>query len=629
MSLMNMSFSGAVFIIAIMLIRAIAINRLPKKTFLVLWMLALVRLLVPFSVPSMFSVYTLIRGNESTPAFSVTEADNIVQDTPPLNPIATLQRTEQLQQGTRSSVSLLFAVWCAGMILLAIFFAVSYLRCLREFQTALPVHDPYAEQWLKKHPLKRKLLIKQTDQISAPLTYGIFHPVILMPKTTDWANKKELQFVLTHEYVHICRFDTVTKLMMLAALCVHWFNPFVWVMYLLFNRDIELACDESVLRLLGIQSKSDYSLMLIHMEAKKSGLLPLCNNFSKNAIEERITAIIKTKKTTIFSLVLACLIVVGTATAFITSAKATDQASVETADIEWWTYNEYKEWLENEKVQLQSMIGEKGYTGGRGEFVWTQEIVDETIAMYENILEDIKNGWMISKPDDGSDGVMMMQGNVSESSVRASDFTEYDAFGLKWNNDKKVLSYKGKRVRYFFDGVELGNGNGQAIKLEYTDHNLEGEIDVYTVRQRIDNGDGSVDLMGPLTGLAEYSQKEFDERVLLPASLSAEAEGNSTVGMMRGDIDTVTEETAVTEDTGTDGSTTFAEKFAKYQAYGITYVESDGERNVYYNGKLVHNFADVTPDGGAFSFTSSKDGGISIKTIYADGRLCGIEQMER
>ena len=109
----------------------------------------------------------------------------------------------------------------------------------------------------------------------------------------DWKNEKQLQYVLSHEYVHIYRYDAVTKLIVTLALCIHWFNPFVWVMYILFNRDIELACDESVIRQFGEKSKSAYSLMLINMEATKSGLLPFCNNFSKNAIEERITAVMK------------------------------------------------------------------------------------------------------------------------------------------------------------------------------------------------------------------------------------------------------------------------------------------------------------------------------------------------
>lgn len=77
-------------------------------------------------------------------------------------------------------------------------------------------------------------------------------------------------------------------------------------------------------------------------------------------------------------------------------------------DVEWWTYEEYKEWLENEKAALQSLIGERAWTSGRGEFVWTQEIVDESIAMYESILEDIGNGMLYSKTVNGeADGIVI------------------------------------------------------------------------------------------------------------------------------------------------------------------------------------------------------------------------------
>lgn len=274
----------------------------------------------------MFSVYTLISGKISMSEFSGAETGSIITVMQRQNQFDALQRMEQLQANAQSSVSVLFVVWCVGMALLAVFFAVSYLRCLREFKTALPVRSHYVEQWLKECPLKRLISIRQSDKISSPLTYGIFRPVILMPKKTDWDNEMELQYVLTHEYVHIYRFDAVTKLIVTAALCVHWFNPFVWVMYILFNRDIEMVCDESVIRMSGEKSKSIYSLMLIDMEAKKSGLLPLCNNFSKNSIEERITAIMKTKKTTFFSLVTACLIVAGTTTVFATSAPEIEPA---------------------------------------------------------------------------------------------------------------------------------------------------------------------------------------------------------------------------------------------------------------------------------------------------------------
>jgi len=318
MNLLQMSFSGAAFITAVVIIRAVAINKLPKKTFLVLWELVILRLLIPFSIPSMFSIYTLVTHSISSTTLPEAGSDYNIPTMQGL--FVTTQGAEQPPADISSSVSMWFIVWCAGIIIIALFFVISYLRCLIEFRTALPVHNHYIEKWLAERPLKRPILVRQSDRISAPLTYGIFRPVILMPKKMDWKNEKQLQYVLSHEYVHIYRYDTVTKLIATLALCIHWFNPFVWVMYILFNRDIELACDESVIRQFGEESKSAYSLMLINMEATKSGLLPFCNNFSKNAIEERITAVMKIKKTSLLAICIAAILIVGVTTAFATSA---------------------------------------------------------------------------------------------------------------------------------------------------------------------------------------------------------------------------------------------------------------------------------------------------------------------
>ena len=256
MNLLQMSFSGAAFITAVVIIRAVAINKLPKKTFLVLWELVILRLLIPFSIPSMFSVYTLVTHIISSTTLPEAGTDYNIPTMQGL--FVTTQGAEQPPENILSSVSMWFIVWCAGIILIALFFVISYLRCLIEFRTALPVHNHYVEKWLAERPLKRPILVKQSDRISDPLTYGIFRPVILVPKKMDWKNEKQLQYVLSHEYVHIYRYDTVTKLIATLALCIHWFNPFVWVMYILFNRDIELACDESVIRQFGEKSKSAY-----------------------------------------------------------------------------------------------------------------------------------------------------------------------------------------------------------------------------------------------------------------------------------------------------------------------------------------------------------------------------------
>ena len=319
MSLLQMSFAGAVMILAIIVIRALAITFLPKKTFLALWGIAVMRLLLPFSLPSVFSVYSLI-GNH----IPMTAPAKVQQAFEVLLPEISGQMAAMPGgiSNTASPISVWTIIWGIGALVCALVFAIAYWKCRQEFQTSLPVDNDFIKGWLSSHQLKREISIRQSSRFSVPLTYGVLRPVILTPTSTDWENTKALQYVFAHEYVHIRRFDSITKLVLITGLCVHWFNPLVWAMYVLANRDIELSCDEAVVRLFGENTKAAYARSLISMEETRSGLTPLCNNFNKNAIEERITAIMKMKKTSVFSLVLALFLVFGVTTAFATSAVA-------------------------------------------------------------------------------------------------------------------------------------------------------------------------------------------------------------------------------------------------------------------------------------------------------------------
>ena len=318
MSLLQMSFTGGILILAVIVIRALAINMLPKKAFNALWWISVVRLMIPFSIPSAFSVYSLMGshapGNGS-------QAIRVL-------PIGASGQAASMPDSITNAVSTWTVVWAAGVLVCAVLFSLAYWKCRKEFQTSLPVGNDFTENWLSVHQQGRRISIRQSGRFSAPLTYGVLHPVILMPTSTKWENTDSLAYVLAHEYVHIRRFDSIRKLVLIVVLCVHWFNPLVWVMYILANRDIELSCDEAVVRFFGENTKAAYARALISMEETRSGLTPLCSSFSKNAIEERITAIMKIKKTTVFSLVLAGFIVVGTATAFATSANAQQAESV-------------------------------------------------------------------------------------------------------------------------------------------------------------------------------------------------------------------------------------------------------------------------------------------------------------
>lgn len=557
MSFLQMSLTGGVMIAVITLLRALAMNYVPKKTFLALWGAALVRLLVPVSLPSPLSVYSLLARERAARLPEVTAA---VMRLPSAIPAG-----QAGAQETAAPFPVWSIVWIAGVLLCAAFFAVAYCKCRREFRMSLPVENDYTRRWLAEHPLRRRLAIRQSDRVSSPLTFGVLRPVILMPKAIDWTDERALSYVLEHEFVHIRRFDALWKLLLIAAACAHWFNPLVWAMYVLANRDLELSCDETVVRRFG-GARASYARVLIGMEAEKSGFAPLCNHFSRTAIEERITAIMKTKKITFLSLLLAAALIAGTVTVFATSEKRPDGAVTEqnaavsggaeavesgeplkssdeyraagianrgphwyydgksvamiyddnggiytdesaengsylhvrrdtqgtisgvdvlekeafrelvdrsmnaryevtsedgslmsyvdpddgktyysfdggktfepltdaefearypTPVIEWWTYDGYKAWLEQEKVTLQSLIGETGMTGGV-EFTWTQEKVDETIALYESILADIQNGILYSKTVDGSEDVMLVMNPADIAMSTEADMTATD-----------------------------------------------------------------------------------------------------------------------------------------------------------------------------------------------------------
>ena len=622
MSLLQMSFLGTVIILLIVVLRAVLINRLPKKTFLILWWIALIRLLVPFSIKSVTSIYSLLQ--------------SIYSD---INPVRTAQTTtflpihgnmpeianglsEAMVQRTES-ISILSVIWLAGLLLCFGFFAVSYIKCYREFRFSLPVENDILEAWKEKHPLKRSLSIRQTETIAAPLSYGVIRPVILMPKNTEWKNIYQLRYVLEHEYVHIRRLDMLTKLIMIAAVCIHWFNPLVWVMYILFNRDLELSCDETVVRRFGMDIKSVYATALISMEEKKSGLTPLCNSFSKNAIEERIRAIMKIKKTSKFAVIISAVLVICVTGGFATSAssleKKTETAqengettvalnevniredeSLSSSDVEWWTAEEYAKWLDEEKEVLQSMIGEKAYTGGDGWFVWTQEKVDETIALYEDNLQKIKDGMKLSKSSDDAVGITMAYSpeNIEYAKQEAETVTEnkdsnenvfseeqlseYAKAGITYQKETGFLMYDGKTIGYFRDEFKPGT---------YTISSKRGG----TLRVEVQREN-----YGTITDVkAEPLSDDFwSEPAVLVESSGGEA---VTADEMKGSVF----EEGGSENIAADDMGEYSSEVGKglniavpqeYADYGVS---CDAQGNWVYNGKII---ADLYDEGrGIFS----------------------------
>ncbi len=440
MNLLSMTLSGGLFVLFIVVVRALALHHLPKGAFLALWEMAALRLLLPFTLPLPFGLPAPAGRLAAGVSLRAPVAASGAPDLP----------------GAAPGTALLTA-WLMGAALIAAYFAVSYWRARRRFAVSVLDATPAVRCWVAGQALRRPLQVRQSPLVESPLTYGALRPVILLPAGLK-QEETGLIHILTHELVHIRRFDSVAKLLFAAVLCVHWFNPLAWVLYILANRDLELSCDERVMDILGGREKAAYALTLIDME--ESRCFSPYNHFSKLAIEERIEAIMTYKKASVLTVALATILVTGATTAFAASAAAQEQQDYQihtsykestvlsyvnpedgkiyysfdngetfqplteeefqqrSPVIEWWTYEEYAAWLEEEKGNLQSMLGETGSTGGRGEFVWTQEIIDETIAQYEGILEEIKAGQLYSKTVDGEDSIMI--------SVAPANSTEVD-----------------------------------------------------------------------------------------------------------------------------------------------------------------------------------------------------------
>ena len=331
-TLLEMSLAGGCLILVVIVLRALLLHRLPKALFFWLWMLALLRLLLPVFPASPLSVFA--RAPVAAPVVQQAAASAVgegaqamrteaaVAPAAPQAPPAAAAQTAPLARAASAAapeaalMPALTCVWLAVALLLALLLGLVYARGLRRFQSATPLHSPFLRAWLKRQALRRAVDVRLCPRIDSPMTYGLLRPVILLPESVGKADTQTLLCALEHELSHIRHFDAVWKLLIAVAVCLHWFNPLVWAMAILANRDIELCCDARVLRRGGKEERRAYASALLRMEEARARILPLTNAFSRNALEERIGAIMNAKKISITALLLTLLIVAVALTAF-------------------------------------------------------------------------------------------------------------------------------------------------------------------------------------------------------------------------------------------------------------------------------------------------------------------------
>lgn len=301
MTLLSTSIQASGLIFVIVILRRAAGHSLPKSSFLVLWAAVLARMLIPFSFFSKWSVYSIL----ALP-LSFRPARTAITEPAPL---------------LSSASSLLIAIWCSGMIVLALIFGVWIVYSRQRLRFSVPIAEyPAIAAWTPARKIHRTIAIHQSDRISVPMAIGVFRPRILLPSRMDLNDQQTLSYVLTHEFFHIYRLDALWKLLALCALCIHWFNPMAWVMVYFLNRDLEITCDEMVLNHFGWKpaDRRGYGYSLIQLAETSSGFSPLHNGFSKKPLEERIENILKAKKTSFIRGLFAGILISGILLVFIT-----------------------------------------------------------------------------------------------------------------------------------------------------------------------------------------------------------------------------------------------------------------------------------------------------------------------
>lgn len=536
MSLQEMSLYGGAIILAAALLRLLLRDCLPRRMYVALWDLAMLRLLVPFRLPAYTSVQRAVQA--AAPARALAVPQTLAAGAEALaGPVAPAAQT-----GFPWKAALL-ALWLTGALILAVRFARLYARGRRVLAESLPCAWPQAEAFLRGHRLRRTVRVRLSSRIASPVTLGVLRPVILLPASMDMGDAGTLRFVLLHEWHHIRAMDALRKLAAAACLCLHWMNPTVYGMFLLVNRDMELLCDERVLARKGRETRRAYAMTLLCMEEQRQRVSPSASGFSMNALEERIKAMTRMKRRGAASVLAAVMIVSGTAAALATSAPqdavayAGQTEDTATQDVEWWTAEAYEAYMEEQRAALTQMVaaGDWGYTQTDGWFQWTQERMDEAMAVHAHILSELRRGVRVSRAANDTEDILLMQ-SIPEDGAQdaaaedtavtaaesrtpelsketwAQELERYAPYGLGYDEAAKRLTFGGRIVRVFEDTWPIGPGMAAGTVMQFPD----GEVDVYGVRDLsapiVRNADGSFDPSGTLLGLREATQEEFDAR---------------------------------------------------------------------------------------------------------------------
>jgi len=314
LKIINMSISASWLALVVLVLRLV-LKKAPKWVNVLLWGIVAIRLICPFSIESSFSLIPQSLSNGdfiSEWTDDYIEEVSFIHDNSPYfdaaiaagrKPISTKEggyyvvtKYDQLDEPStvgNTVIPILTVVWVSGMLLLTLYTAISYWRLHRKVDTAVLLYDN----------------IFQSETVSSSFILGIIKPQIYLPFQM---NKQDLEHVVAHEQAHIRRKDHWWKPFGFLLLTIHWFNLLMWIAYILLCRDIELACDEKVIKELDNEQRANYTQALVACSVNRRMITACPLAFGEVGVKERVKSVMNYKKPTFWIIILAvisCMVV--------------------------------------------------------------------------------------------------------------------------------------------------------------------------------------------------------------------------------------------------------------------------------------------------------------------------------
>ena len=319
-----MSISASWLVLVVLILRFV-LKKAPKWVNILLWGIVAIRLICPFSFESALSLIpsaeTFPEKVISGPSFDVqtgiTPVDNRINDY--LGDRYFEGVTVPANNGN-NIMTILTIVWTIGILLLVAYTVISYWRLRRKVDTAVRYKDN----------------IFQSENVKSPFVLGIIKPRIYLPFNM---NGQDLEHVVAHEQAHIHRKDHWWKPFGFLLLTIHWFNPLVWLAYVLLCRDIELACDEKVIKELGNEQRADYTQALVACSVNRRMIAACPLAFGEVGVKDRVKSVMNYKKPAFWGVVLAVIVCVFVAVCFLTNPVTKNNGTDGTVT-EWFDYLE-------------------------------------------------------------------------------------------------------------------------------------------------------------------------------------------------------------------------------------------------------------------------------------------------